>query len=312
MNELILQSETPDTVYGRLLESTHFTGYGFDRMCTELEWLLEEDRWKSVGYGFDSIDEFLAGINFSEFRIPIEQRKKLVKKLADLRATQRPIAKALGVDQKTVSGDLRTEENSSKRKPEDRLAKEESIDFEENSSTPPAFAPKWTRDPESYTPEQYVESVRHVLGSIDVDPASTDFANELIKATTYYTLEDSGLDKSWHGNVFLNPPYKQPDIRLFIEKLIQEIEAERTTQAILLTNNNTDTRWFVEAAVVSKAICFTQGRINFYKADLRLTQPTNGQAFFYFGDKPDVFAEEFSKYGLIYTVYRIDGDFRRP
>lgn len=174
-----------------------------------------------------------------------------------------------------------------------------------------AIATKWTRDPESYTPEQYIESVRQVMGSIDVDPASNDFANQKIKATVYYTSENSGLEKPWTGNVFLNPPYKQPEVRLFVEKLIQEIQAQRTNQAILLTNNNTDTRWFAEAALVSAAICFTQGRINFYKADESITQPTNGQAFFYFGYKADVFAEEFSKYGLIYTLYSKYGDSRR-
>jgi hypothetical protein len=37
--------ETPNIVYGRLLESAHISGYSFERVCAELEWLLEEDRW---------------------------------------------------------------------------------------------------------------------------------------------------------------------------------------------------------------------------------------------------------------------------
>lgn len=164
------------------------------------------------------------------------------------------------------------------------------------------IASKWTRDPESYTPEQYIESARLIMGSIDTDPASNEFANQIIKASTYYTSENNGLDKSWYGNVFLNPPYKQPDIKLFIEKLIQEYESQRVKQAILLTNNNTDTRWFALASRISTALCFTFGRINFYKNDGSISQPTNGQTFFYFGKNRESFIYEFSKYGLIFQL----------
>ena len=85
----------------------------------------------------------------------------------------------------------------------------------------------------------------------------------------------------------------------FIEKLIAEFKNGNTTQAILLTNNNTDTGWFHSAIAVSTAICFTKGRINFYKYDGTETQPTNGQSFFYFGNDTAKFIEEFSEYGVV-------------
>jgi len=170
------------------------------------------------------------------------------------------------------------------------------------------IATKWTGDPESYTPSKYIESARRVMGSIDVDPASDESANQAVKAHIHYTKKTNGLDKSWNGSIFLNPPYSQPDIRLFIDKLLQEIKSGNTKQAVLLTNNNTDTRWFADAANAATGICFTLGRINFYKPDNTITQPTNGQAFFYFGNNLKRFADEFKQYGLIYTLYEFTSD----
>ena len=101
-----LVREAPNTVHGRLLEAVHISGYTFERACSELEWLLEEDRWKQVGGGFSDINDFLATIDLSEFRIAIDQRKNLAKKLADIHASQRATARALGVAHTTLQRDL--------------------------------------------------------------------------------------------------------------------------------------------------------------------------------------------------------------
>jgi hypothetical protein len=98
--------ETPDTIHGRLLEAVHLSGYSFERACKDLEWLLKEDKWKSVGQGFKTIDGFLGTVDFSEYKIAIDQRKKLAKRLSDLRATERPIAKMIGVSKTTVHDDV--------------------------------------------------------------------------------------------------------------------------------------------------------------------------------------------------------------
>lgn len=44
------------------------------------------------------------------------------------------------------------------------------------------------------------------MGSIDLDPATTEAANADIKAAAFFTAETNGFDQRWTGNVFLNPP----------------------------------------------------------------------------------------------------------
>jgi hypothetical protein len=99
-----------------------------------------------------------------------------------------------------------------------------------------------TGDQESYTPARYIEAAREVMGSIDLDSASNEQAQEIVQAKVFYTKEDNGLDNPWEGNIFLNPPYSHPEIKHFVDNLLAELKPGQ--QAILLTNNNTDTTFF--------------------------------------------------------------------
>ena len=156
-----------------------------------------------------------------------------------------------------------------------------------------------TGENEWWTPAEYIELARRVLGEIDLDPASTDAAQTTVRATQYFTKTDDGLSKEWHDRVFLNPPYAQPDIANFVAKLLAEREAGRVTAAIMLTHNYTDTAWFQDAAAIADAICFTRGRVRFVDADGEIAAPTQGQAFSYFGDDRATFIEIFGPIGFV-------------
>ena len=152
---------------------------------------------------------------------------------------------------------------------------------------------------EWYTPARYIELARRVLGTIDVDPASSPIAQETVKAETFYTAEMDGLSKEWRGNVWMNPPHARQLIGLFADKIIDEYESGRAREAIVLTHNYTDTAWFHKLAKGSDLLCLTRGRIRFVSPEGKLAVPTQGQAFFYFGENTTRFAEVFREVGKV-------------
>ena len=150
-----------------------------------------------------------------------------------------------------------------------------------------------SKDNEWYTPSEYIEAAREVLGTIDLDPASNDFANETVKASTYYTEDTNGLLQEWSGNIWMNPPYSTALLSKFADKLAES----NFKQAIVLVNNATETAWFEKFVGSAKAIVFHKGRIRFVKRDGEHGTPLQGQAFIYYGNKPEKFLEVFGKYG---------------
>jgi phage N-6-adenine-methyltransferase len=150
-----------------------------------------------------------------------------------------------------------------------------------------------SKDDEWYTPEQYIEAARLVMGSIDLDPASNEFANEVVQAETYFDEETDGLMQEWFGNIWLNPPYSTALVKDFTEKLTNS-EFE---QAIVLVNNATETAWFRKMIDSASAVVFTTGRIKFRKRDGEHGTPLQGQAFIYFGDNFYAFLDEFRRFG---------------
>lgn len=161
------------------------------------------------------------------------------------------------------------------------------------------FRTRFTGENEWYTPPEYIEAARACLGAIDLDPATAPAAQETVRAARFFTRDDDGLKHEWHGRIWLNPPYAQPEIARFIDKLLTEVSAGRATEAILLTHNYTDTGWFHAAAGQCAALCFTRGRIRFVGASGEIAAPTQGQAFFYFGPGLDRFRATFASIGFI-------------
>jgi hypothetical protein len=154
---------------------------------------------------------------------------------------------------------------------------------------------------EWYTPGQYVEAARTLMGSIDIDPASNALANETIQATTYYDIETNGLDKDWAGRVWLNPPYGREggdsNQEIWSHRLIEQFQSGITTEAVLLVNANTEAKWF--QPLYDYLICFTNHRIRFYNTEGSSSQPTQGNALIYFGPQKARFTELFKQFGPI-------------
>ena len=153
---------------------------------------------------------------------------------------------------------------------------------------------------EWYTPANIIEAARLTMGSIDLDPATSEIAQETVKADKYYTVETNGLDKSWHGNVWMNPPYSSELIGQFIDKLVAELQ--NIKQAIVLVNNATETEWFNKLIDKANMVCFPRSRVKFYMPEGKTGAPLQGQAILYFGENKDSFIEHFSESGWIADV----------
>lgn len=152
---------------------------------------------------------------------------------------------------------------------------------------------------EWYTPPEFIEAARLVMGSIDCDPASSAIANKTVQAKKFFTKEQDGLTKNWNGNVWLNPPYARPLIEQFSEAVSTKYASGEIPQAIVLVNNATETAWFSRMAMEASAICFPCSRIRFLDTDGNPSgSPLQGQAFIYFGKREKTFIKDFSAFGF--------------
>jgi hypothetical protein len=144
-----------------------------------------------------------------------------------------------------------------------------------------------------------VAAVRKALGRIDLDPATSELAQTVVRAKTYFTLADNGLTKEWRANsLLLNPPYNDRMMNKFVDKLLAEIANGHVKQAILICHPKTDTRWWHRAAANCSCICFAK-RIKFWSPDKpNAMSPTVGTAFLYYGKHTERFINAFKPYGF--------------
>lgn len=158
-------------------------------------------------------------------------------------------------------------------------------------------------DNEWYTPPEYLDAARAVMGGIDLDPASSAAANELVQAEVFYSAADDGLEQPWAGRVWMNPPYSSDLVGLFADKLMVDWRAGDLEQAIVLVNNATETVWFHKMLDAASAVMFPRGRVRFLKSDGEVGAPLQGQAVLYFGEHIAAFASAYYSLGPTYVPY---------
>ena len=150
---------------------------------------------------------------------------------------------------------------------------------------------------EWYTPPEYIAAAYEVMGGIDLDPATTPKANEVVGATRIYTVEDDGLFYPWQGRVWMNPPYASELVGKFAAKLAQHVRAGEVTDAIVLVNNATETGWFNTLVSVASAVVFPRGRVRFWEPNGAVSAPLQGQAVLYIGQHPGSFLDAYREFG---------------
>ena len=159
-----------------------------------------------------------------------------------------------------------------------------------------AHASDDSEEDEWHTPPHIIECARAVMGSIDLDPASSTVAQETVQAKNYYSKEDNGLEKEWRGNVLLNPPNANDLMVPFIDKLL----SSEINQAMVLVNNATETEWGNKLLEAASIVCFlqTKGK-DFNQEGSSGGAPLQGQMLVGIGVDVGRFTEKFGDMGAI-------------
>ena len=175
------------------------------------------------------------------------------------------------------------------------------------------------------TPLWLLEKVHAVLGEIDIDPASSAFANRRVKARSFYGHRTDGLSEPWGitsspGAFFCNPPggtrilagldggtgRPQSQQILFWAKAMLEIQTGRASHGIFLSFSlealsRSQARTF--PAMTDFPLCIPPKRVRYDRPDgTPGPSPTHASAVIYVPGKTDVtglFARVFQDVGAL-------------
>lgn len=151
-----------------------------------------------------------------------------------------------------------------------------------------------------YTNLRVLDCVRSIFGEIDLDPASHPMANKHVGATTFYSIQDDGLQHPWHGRVWLNPPFSQ--WQQWVPKICEEWNSGRVEMMCVYSAVRTITaQYFRRILDNAKAICIITGRLK--HGGKGGDSPDDGHCVFYFGHDCNRFCQVFSKLGSVWETY---------
>lgn len=121
---------------------------------------------------------------------------------------------------------------------------------------------------QQFTPAPIVRFAREVMGSIELDPASSRIANQVVKADRYFTAETDCLTQSLYCNtMFFNPPYGAGLIAPMIEHFVEQWDCEQIGQAIVLVNSSTSAVWYQSLLQRCNRLLLPRKRLQFWNAE---------------------------------------------
>ena len=163
---------------------------------------------------------------------------------------------------------------------------------------------------DNYTPSRVVESARRTLGAIDLDPASSLFAQSTVQAGQWCGLDHpdelrrNGLAVTWYGRVWCNPPFskdkgnKDGFLKLFTKKLIVAYRCGDVRAACILTRADSSAAYSQDLRKVASASCWPFVRIPFVRPDIgERSNPNFTTIIWYLGKHTDRFYHAFKAIG---------------
>lgn len=186
---------------------------------------------------------------------------------------------------------------------------------------------------EYYTEPKILEAARLVMGSIELDPASSAAANAHVKAKRFYGLQSDGswvdgFQQKWDARtVWMNHPFtreeeacqpncqkhltssthKHHDIywygnRRWVEKFVINQRHGFVTIAMCITYASTSEGWFQPLMKLPQ--CYLTPRTNYYLPDGKIKKGvTKGSVVTYAGPDVAAFTRYFQDFGEIKVRY---------
>lgn len=185
-------------------------------------------------------------------------------------------------------------------------------------------------DTEYYTPVEWVDLARQLMGGIDLDPASSDIANQTVQAQVFYTEADNGLSHTWRDRVWMNHPFHRgekacpkkrsrckkksckpgknrrghhidhdiPGNSDWINHILHDYQAGHITEAVMICFNSTSESWFWP--LLDYPQFYPPGRVHYRKPDGEIDRNcTKGSVITYLGTNVEGFIKLFGPHGKI-------------
>jgi len=155
------------------------------------------------------------------------------------------------------------------------------------------------------SPSNIVDAARIAMGGIDLDPASSGVANEMVQATRYFSLEkpDEAFASKWFGRIWLNPPYGKPssgvsNAGIWADRLWREFSEGNAQEACLYVKAAIGYKWWDRALSRADSACILWDLPSHENlVDGRKGYSPMGRSVMYYGDHTSEFKEAFSALG---------------
>lgn len=154
-------------------------------------------------------------------------------------------------------------------------------------------------DNEYATPPKVWRPLARAVDGFDLDPASGAESTPI--APTRYTAEDDGLRQTWHGWVFLNPPWSSNGDGSAKDRWLKKARSEASREAVsgvvVLLPVDTSAHWFHDHILAAPVVCFVgPGRIPFEGED---RNPSFELLIAVYGDVPDNLVDALDTLGAV-------------
>jgi len=142
------------------------------------------------------------------------------------------------------------------------------------------------------SPRELVEPIADTIGGFDLDPCSGAESSPFADAT--YTESDNGLAQSWHGSVWVNPPYSA--MSKWTEKVVSESSHDAVDSILYLCKGDSSTDWWQEAVTSAEYVVTIDHRLKFGDGD---NSAPFASHIFVFGEVSDRVIEKLKQFGCV-------------